>query len=449
MDRIQNDHIVSIGQTKAVVLLLWVWALGWFPISAIGQTIEIGTSPNPVGSGARAMGQGNAFIAIADDATAASWNPGGLPQLQKPEISFALDAICRREAIASNLHPESKSTDAVDVADFNYASVVQPYFYRKNMVFSLSFLRLYDFDKAMRFPFNTPRRQSQFDFDQEGAFAVVAPAYGIELTDQLSLGITANVWNHSVTQASRYEQTTDERGVLTKPSGLQSNFANRIEESFAVDRGYSIVIGGLYRPSKEFTLGAVLKPSHRLRLDHRHQDQFFQADITTGFIERNDLLRTRNSVELRFPWIFGAGVAWRPTDRWTVSTDATWTQWSEYQFEENGVTTNPLTNTSAAADQLDDTVTIRLGSEYLLLLKSIIVPLRGGCGYDPGPAVNDVDEFYTVSLGTGLQAGPVMFDIAWEFRWGNHVNSDILRGLGDGEQTVRQYRVLASMIYYF
>ncbi len=33
---------------------------------------DFASSPNPVGSGARAMGMGGAFIAVADDATAAS-----------------------------------------------------------------------------------------------------------------------------------------------------------------------------------------------------------------------------------------------------------------------------------------------------------------------------------------------------------------------------------------
>jgi len=50
--------------------------------------IEITSAPHPIGSGARALGMGGAFIAIADDATAASWNPAGLFQLKKPEISF-------------------------------------------------------------------------------------------------------------------------------------------------------------------------------------------------------------------------------------------------------------------------------------------------------------------------------------------------------------------------
>ena len=51
------------------------------------ERVEIPSSLNPVGSGARALGMGGAFIAVADDATSASWNPGGLIQLETPETS--------------------------------------------------------------------------------------------------------------------------------------------------------------------------------------------------------------------------------------------------------------------------------------------------------------------------------------------------------------------------
>jgi hypothetical protein len=40
------------------------------------------------GSGARALGMGGAFLARADDATAASWNPAGLSYLRLPEVSL-------------------------------------------------------------------------------------------------------------------------------------------------------------------------------------------------------------------------------------------------------------------------------------------------------------------------------------------------------------------------
>lgn len=40
-----------------------------------------------IGAGARALAMGGAFTAIADDATAAYWNPAGLTQIEKQEVS--------------------------------------------------------------------------------------------------------------------------------------------------------------------------------------------------------------------------------------------------------------------------------------------------------------------------------------------------------------------------
>ena len=66
--------------------ILWLLALlGSAP--ATGQvltSIEFSFS-NP---GARSMGFGGAFVALADDATAAFANPAGLVQLTRPEISL-------------------------------------------------------------------------------------------------------------------------------------------------------------------------------------------------------------------------------------------------------------------------------------------------------------------------------------------------------------------------
>ena len=54
---------------------------------ASGAAAQVGLVFNRTGSGARAAGMANAFIAISDDGTAASWNPSGLAQLRKPELS--------------------------------------------------------------------------------------------------------------------------------------------------------------------------------------------------------------------------------------------------------------------------------------------------------------------------------------------------------------------------
>lgn len=75
--------------------------------------MEIPSSPNPVGSGARALGMGGAFIAIADDATAASWNPGGLIQLETPEVSAGGAYVHREEDNSFGDHPEASGKQSV------------------------------------------------------------------------------------------------------------------------------------------------------------------------------------------------------------------------------------------------------------------------------------------------------------------------------------------------
>src|SRR5690554_2893241 len=84
---------------RGCFLGLWLLVLGSLPEA--NAQLEITSSPNVVGSGARALGMGGAFIAVADDATAASWNPGGLTQLERPEVSWVLKlgrAQCRGRA---------------------------------------------------------------------------------------------------------------------------------------------------------------------------------------------------------------------------------------------------------------------------------------------------------------------------------------------------------------
>ena len=200
---------------------------------------------------------------------------------------------------------------------------------------------------------------------------------------------------------------------------LQGRFARLFKEEFAVEDGYSVVLGGLYRLSKAWALGAVIKPPYTL------------------------------DGELAFPTILGTGLAWRPADAFTASLDVTWTDWTQYQYHENGKDTNPLTGDPAAESEAADTVTGRLGAEYLLIRPRCLIPLRCGLGYDPAPGVDRTDDFYTASVGAGVQLGKRWnVDIAYEFRWGNQVNGATLRGI-EATQNLRQHRVLASVILYF
>ena len=439
-----SKDVVNLARILTTRLTFYCLILGYtlplLSVTAFAQgfqfSLEI-ANPNPVGSGARALGQGNAFIAVADDATAASWNPGGLAQLERPEFSFALETVAQEMRLRSHTHPESEGKDSFHLEDFNYASLVFPFHLGRNMVVSLNYLKLFRFDKEMNFTVNQRTDDLtifDYDFDQQGSFSVLAPAFGFDLTPRLSLGITVNIWNHDITNSSRFKKKEFTRAKFIFSDGSEADDHLFEKNEIEIDEGYSVVIGGLYRLNKYWAFGAVIKPAFELELNH---------EITiNSFNELQD-------AELEMPMILGAGAAWRPSEQLTVSTDITWTNWSKYQFIQNAIEKNPLTGERSSEDELEDTFTLRMGCEYLLIRKNYIIPLRCGVGYDPAPAVDRVDDFFTVNVGTGIQLFErVNFDIGYEFRWGNNVNNDILRGI-DGRQDIHRHRLLASMIVYF
>lgn len=75
---------------KKVLALALVLSFGMAGAS-LGTITKVGTSGAQflkIGVGARALGMGEAFVAVANDASALYWNPGGVSRLNRPEIIF-------------------------------------------------------------------------------------------------------------------------------------------------------------------------------------------------------------------------------------------------------------------------------------------------------------------------------------------------------------------------
>src|SRR5712692_400351 len=60
--------------------------------------LNLQTFNTALGVGARPLGMGGAFVAVADDATAASWNPAGLALLLHPEVSIVGESVMSKLA---------------------------------------------------------------------------------------------------------------------------------------------------------------------------------------------------------------------------------------------------------------------------------------------------------------------------------------------------------------
>ena len=91
---------------------------------------------------------------------------------------------------------------------------------------------------------------------------------------------------------------------------------------------------------------------------------------------------------------------------------------------------------------------MRLGAEYLFIFTKTVIPLRGGLFYDPEPSEKNPDDFWGGSIGTGISIGDLIFDCAYQFRYGNNVGGGV-RGISSTRVDVTQHLLLISFIYHF
>lgn len=76
-----------IARLAGLTLTLALVATALVPAAALAATGETGFAFLKLGVGARAMGMGSAYVAVADDPTALYWNPAGLAAVTKTQVT--------------------------------------------------------------------------------------------------------------------------------------------------------------------------------------------------------------------------------------------------------------------------------------------------------------------------------------------------------------------------
>lgn len=171
-------HVNGVFRNAITALLLALLA----SVCLSQQVTKVGTTAAKFLSipvGARAVGMGGAFVAVANDASAMYWNPSGLAKLTQSEAIF---------------------THANWIADisFNYGGVVIPL--RELGTVGVNFTSM-TMDEMERTTEELPEGTGQTF--SAGSFAV-GVAYGKKLTDWFSIGanvkyINEHIWNSTAT----------------------------------------------------------------------------------------------------------------------------------------------------------------------------------------------------------------------------------------------------------
>ena len=453
------------------------------------QELEISVSPTPVGSGARAAGMGYAFVAIADDATAASWNPAGLVQLERPEISLAYMWNAVYDEFSASGHPEVNSRHNDQNLDVNYLSVVYPLpvlVLGRNVSVALKYQRKYDLSRSFSLDYSTAMASRsgtvtssvlRLDFEQEGGLSTLTPAVAMELTHRLSVGAAFNFWESSFLNDNGWSQTSVTHGFsLTR--GVPFLLSSRVKESYEDFSGFNMTLGGLWNFAEKWRIGVRYDTAFTGSADYRREGATIRMGLAapgSPFALRIIPQQLREKRYVRFPDSLALGLAWQRDDRLTLSFDVTRTDWNDFYVKLGSGARRSLVDFSTLDNRwrrprFQPTYTVRLGAEYVFIPRepreemNRLWTLRGGLFLDEEPATGrttrfsvpadrgsgKADQFYGFSLGAGLLLNNrVNLDAAYVLRYGSGVNKDFIRGVRGFEEDVVQHQVMLSTVIYF
>jgi hypothetical protein len=389
--------------------------------AAVGQDISL----NRPGSGARAAGMGNAFIAVSDDGTAASWNPAGLSQLRKPEFSLVHTTShqdsrfegyrTRDESAAFTTLPTSST-----IADLEFASAAVPFSVAgRPVTLQVGWRRLYQLASraqgdTRRVPVSSSSRPEsviRLDSATDGSIDLWSLAGAVRFTSRLALGWSVDLYRGDWEDRAN---TSEDPGVLGPTDFASVRISNRVS-------GNNLNLG-LLLAYPSLRLGAVYHGS----VDSDYWvTQASRSNLTEPFDG------SYGPVALHFPRSIGVGAAWRPKPLLQLALDVTYDEWTQFVVDSTpaapGGAVSGFDNLPPELSATRDTFTVNAGLEKLFPVSGKVVPLRLGVSREPqggrDPLLRDGLDYLILAAGTGLNTNSVKLDIAVEYRWGSYSNS--------------------------
>jgi len=385
--------------------------------------------------GARSMALGGAFVALADDATAAFANPAGLVQLVRPEISVELRmrqySTPYTEGGRAVGAPTGWGIDTVDgvrtgysnqnTSGLSYLSFVYP---GAKWSLALSRHQLPEFRIETEIhgllgdvpEGGTRRYEDQWtvtDLDIVGTG--LSGAY--QVSDRFSLGFgvsyfAGRVENQGATYSvDRFPETFwDRNSFLPDRQWVNSSFV-------VDDNAVGFNVGVLWSFAESWRLGGVYRQGPR-----------FDYELVNRAGPLNDqpegsVVGAVTDRSIAFPDVWGLGVAYR-------SPDGSVTVGFEWDRVEYTVILETLDSEEVDTEfvRLDDADELHLGFEYVFLKTSPLIAVRAGVwrdpdhrfryvGDDPFPSAlyQPAEDLLHISIGAGIALSRIQIDIGADF----------------------------------
>ena len=390
------------------VLFLIVFAAG---ASAQEEATFFDISPpNP---GARSLGFGGAFLALADDATAAFANPAGLAQLLEPELTFELrgQLIQTEEQGRDRLLISSEE----EVNALAFLAFVYPWkrlalaTYRNGFANATVGTRIQGLDGARAFDIGLLNR---FELESTGFSA------SYRLSENLSIGAGVAEWEGDLISV---------RDSTLTGEGFSGPGERRLTTITATDEtDLSFSAGFLWRFADQWRLRGVYRGGPEFGI----RSELFRGapagDTVFGVPPPGAEPVSVRQVPFLLPDVLGVGVAYK-------SGNETLTLSFEWDLVRYSRLLDSLRSPNRHSFELDDAHELHFGFEYVIVRSRPAIGLRLGAWREPGHRLRYLgidpidratfrggDEEIHYAIGLGLAFRSLKLDVAFD-------NADRLR----------------------
>lgn len=363
--------------------------------------------------GARAMGMGGAFVALASDASAVFFNPAGLAYQKGINVMVGGTFIMPSTSFtsATPVRPEAKMVSQTFFPPNVYIS-----YNMDDITFAVGVFAPYGLGTEWESKWDG--RYSAVKTDLQALY--INPSVGYRINDQWSVGAGVSF----ITGTAKLS-----RKIRTLVAVLPPNPLTTTDGEITLDgsgSGFTFNAGVLYKPTQELSVGVSYR--HVAKVKYEGDAKFSNMQALASYFPGGT-----GSVELPMPSNLQGGIAYKVTPDLTVAADIQYVVWSAY--DNLTITlpsgpapvppstlvlgTKPLQATSVQAKNWKDSFLYRLGGEY----KMDQLTLRAGFIYDGTPQITPSVEpmlpdanrtEFTVGAGY-MVSESVTVDVAYQF----------------------------------
>ena len=363
---------------------------------------------------ARATGQGEAFVAQADDASAIYYNPAGLTQQTGTQLTSGgyLDFSGSQFRGAANVNNTSTS--------------FLPHFY-----FATDFGRT-NSPWRVGLGFNVPFG-SQSDLGANGYFknlvtksslAVynIAPSVAYRFNEHFSLGVDLNVY---------HGDTLFEQEVAA--------YGNAVYHFQGDGNAVGATVGALYKFNEQHTIGAVYRSP-------------FTINFTDYAVLQGLLPSSPAHASINFPQSVALGYAYRPIPKLKLEVDVEWTNWDPLNTVQVSAS-NPALNASSPYNW-KDSFFYEFGAQYELNDRWTV---RAGYIFSENtvpdstysPTLPDANR-HVLSAGLGYNIKWLQIDVAYQYSFTeSRTVTGSPGGLSDGNWTTDGHALMLTSTLKF